>query len=47
MALKIEAIHMRDVLDSEELWLDEREAIEQEVAQDLSNPMYAFYNESA
>ncbi len=43
VALRIEAIRMRDVLDSEELWLEERMAIEQEVAQDLSNPMYVFY----
>ena len=43
VALRIEAIRMRDVLDSEELWLEERGAIEQEVAQDVSNPMYVFY----
>jgi zinc protease len=43
VALRIEAIRMRDVLDSEELWLEERGAIEQEVAQDFSNPMYVFY----
>ena len=43
VALRIEAIRMRDALDSEELWTEERGAIDQEVAQDLSNPMYVFY----
>ena len=43
VALHIEAIRMRDVLDSEQLWSQERGAIEQEVAQDLSNPEYIFY----
>jgi zinc protease len=42
-ALRIEAVRMRSVLSSEELWKEERGAIEQEVAQDLSNPMYVFY----
>ena len=43
VALHIEAIRMGGVLDSEKLWDQERGAIEQEVAQDLSNPEYIFY----
>ena len=43
VALHIEAIRMRDVLDSESLWEQERGAIEQEVAQDLSDPDFIFY----
>jgi zinc protease len=43
VALRIEAIRMSGVLDSEKLWSQERGAIEQEVAQDLSNPEYMFY----
>jgi zinc protease len=42
-ALHIEAIRMGGVLDSERLWQEERGAIEQEVAQDLSDPEYIFY----
>jgi len=42
-ALRIESIRMRDVLDSEPLWKQERGAMDQEVAQDLSSPGYVFY----
>lgn len=44
IALNIEAVRMRDILSTEELWKQERGAIEQEVAQDLSNPQYMFYS---
>ena len=43
-ALHIEAIRMRDVLATDSLWRRERGAIEQEVAQDYSNPQYLFYS---
>ena len=43
VALHIEAIRMRGALDTEQLWRQERGAIEQEMAQDLSNPEYVFY----
>lgn len=46
LALHIEAVRMRGVLDSEALWKKERGAIEQEVAQDLSNPEYLFYEKT-
>jgi zinc protease len=40
VALHVEALRMRAVLDSQVAWESERPAIEQEVAQDLSNPQY-------
>jgi zinc protease len=43
VALHVESIRMSGVLDTDELWEKERGAIEQEVAQDLSNPDYVFY----
>jgi zinc protease len=43
LALHIESIRMRGIDDTEALWSQERGPIEQEVAQDLSNPDYVFY----
>ena len=43
VALHIEALRMRGALNTDALWDKERGAIEQEVAQDLSNPQYVFY----
>jgi zinc protease len=45
VALRVEATRMRDLLSDESLWTKERGAIEQEVAQDLSNPEYVFYEQ--
>ncbi len=45
VALRVEATRMRDLLPDESLWDKERGAIEQEVAQDLSNPEYVFYEQ--
>ncbi|MEJ2025269.1 MAG: insulinase family protein, partial [Deltaproteobacteria bacterium] len=44
MVLRIEAARMKTVLATEELWKKERGAIEQEVARDLSSPLYVFYS---
>src|ERR1700724_3638674 len=43
VALHIEALRMQGVLDNEADWDKERGAIEQEVAQDMSNPFYVLY----
>jgi zinc protease len=40
VALRLEAVRMEGLLSTEDLWDQERGAIEQEVAQDLSNPQY-------
>ena len=43
VALHIEALRMRAVLDTPQAWSQERGAIEQEVAQDLSDPSYVLF----
>jgi zinc protease len=45
VALHLEAVRLRGALDTDELWQAERGAIEQEVAQDLSNPQYLLYTQ--
>lgn len=42
VALRVDAACMAGVEDSQEQWAQERGAIEQEVARDLSNPTYKF-----
>lgn len=44
LALRIEALRMKDALNTQALWNEERGAIEQEVSRDLSNPSYVFYS---
>ncbi len=45
VALHVESLRMSGVLDTDDLWKEERPAIEQEVARDLSNPQYVFYTQ--
>ena len=45
VALHLEAIRMRGVFDEQAAWERERPAIEQEVAQDLSNSQYLMYTD--
>lgn len=42
-ALRVEALRMKGILSTEDLWAKERGAIDQEVARDLSEPMYLFH----
>src|SRR5580700_6296389 len=42
VALRVDAACMQDVQDSQAEWMQEKGAIEQEVARDLSNPTYKF-----
>jgi zinc protease len=42
VALRIESIRMKGILCTDSLWEKERGAIEQEVAQDLSNPLFLY-----
>ena len=42
IALRVDADCMRDIQDAQTEWVQEKPAIEQEVARDLSNPTYKF-----
>lgn len=44
IALQAQAVCLRGIDDSQQEWAQERGAIEQEVARDLSNPTYKFIN---
>ncbi|MBT0666500.1 insulinase family protein [Geobacter pelophilus] len=44
-ALKVESLRMKALLATDELWREERGAIEQEVARDLSSPMYLLFTQ--
>ena len=43
IALHIEALRMKSLLCTDSSWNNERGAIEQEVANDMSNPVYVFF----
>jgi zinc protease len=43
IVLHIESLRMKSLLSTDSLWKNERGAIEQEVASDLSSPTYVFY----
>lgn len=47
LALRIEALRMRDVTDSTQDWAQERGAIEQEVTQDLSSTIFRFFTKAS
>jgi zinc protease len=42
VALHVDSACMRDVVDAQDQWIEESGPIQQEVAQDLSNPIYKF-----
>jgi zinc protease len=45
IALHVESLRMANIFEKTGLWNEERGAINQEVAQDLSNPEYVFYTQ--